>query len=90
MRQCVRDLDAWLDDTAASGLGPFMSLARAFGPTEQEDARLTLRWSTGPVEGHVTRVKSVSSDDLDQRFSNGCSTIRPRWGGDQVKQTNWY
>jgi transposase len=27
-RQCVRDLDAWLADAAASGLGPFMSLAR--------------------------------------------------------------
>jgi transposase len=58
VHHCVRDLDAWLDDAAASGLGPFMSLARGIQADRAAvDAGLTLRWSTGPVEGHVTRVK---------------------------------
>jgi transposase len=58
VRQCVRDLDVWLADAAASGLGPFMSLARGIQSDRMAvDAGLTLRWSTGPVEGHVTRVK---------------------------------
>src|SRR5207302_2861329 len=58
VRQCVRDLDLWLNDAAASGLGPFMSLARGIQADRAAvNAGLTLRWSTGPVEGHVTRVK---------------------------------
>jgi transposase len=58
VRQCVRDLDAWLEDAAASELGPFMSLARGIQADRAAvNAGLTLRWSTGPVEGHVTRVK---------------------------------
>ncbi|MBV9898802.1 MAG: ISL3 family transposase [Chloroflexi bacterium] len=58
VRQCVRDLDDWLADAAASGLGPFMSLARGIQADRAAvNAGLTLRWSTGPVEGHVTRVK---------------------------------
>jgi transposase len=58
VRQCVRDLDAWLQDATASGLGPFMSLARGIQADRAAvNAGLTLRWSTGPVEGHVTRVK---------------------------------
>jgi transposase len=57
-RQCVRDLDDWLEDAAASGLAPFMSLARGIQADRAAvNAGLTLRWSTGPVEGHVTRVK---------------------------------
>jgi transposase len=58
VRQCVHDLDEWLEDAAASGLAPFMSLARGIHADRAAvDAGLTLRWSTGPVEGHVTRVK---------------------------------
>ena len=35
-----------------------MSLARGIQADRAAvDAGLTLRWSTGPVEGHVTRVK---------------------------------
>lgn len=58
VRKCVRDLDLWLEDAAASGLGPFMSLARGIQADRAAvNAGLTLHWSTGPVEGHVTRVK---------------------------------
>jgi transposase len=58
VRQCVRDLDDWLVDAAASALSPFMSLARGIQADRAAvNAGLTLRWSTGPVEGHVTRVK---------------------------------
>ena len=52
------DLDDWLTDAAASGLRPFMALARRIRSDRAAvNAGLTLRWSTGPVEGHVTRVK---------------------------------
>ena len=58
VRRCVRELDAWLEDAVASGLGPFMSLARGIQVDRAAvDAGLTVRWSTGPVEGHVTRLK---------------------------------
>jgi transposase len=64
VRQCVRDLDDWLADAAASGLGPFMSLAGGIQADRAVvNAGLTLHWSTGPVEGHVTRVKLQSGVD---------------------------
>jgi transposase len=58
VRKCARDLSQWLEDAHASGLRPFMSLARGI----QSDLTavlngLTFDWSTGPVEGHVTRTK---------------------------------
>jgi transposase len=58
VRKCARDLSQWLDDAQSSGLRPFMSLARGI----QSDLAavlngLTFDWSTGPVEGHVTRTK---------------------------------
>ncbi len=58
VRHSIRDLEAWLNDASASGLGPFMSLARGIQADRAAvDAGLTLHWSTGVVEGHVTRVK---------------------------------
>ena len=52
------ELDVWLQDATTSGLGPFMSLARGIQADRAAvNAGFTLRWSTGPVEGHVTRVK---------------------------------
>jgi transposase len=57
-RRNVRDLDKWLKDAAASGLRPFASLAH--GIRLDYDAvvnGLKLPWSTGPVEGTVTRAK---------------------------------
>jgi transposase len=57
-RRNVRDLDIWLKDAATSGLRPFTSLAH--GIRLDYDAvvnGLKLPWSTGPVEGTVTRAK---------------------------------
>ena len=58
VRKSARDLNPWLEDAQASGLRPFMSLARGI----QADLTAVLNglrfdWSTGPVEGHVTRTK---------------------------------
>ena len=57
-RRSVRELDDWLADAIESGLRPFVSLAHGI----QDDRAavmngLTLPWSTGPVEGTVTRAK---------------------------------
>ncbi len=57
-RRGIRDLDTWLDDATASELAPFVSLAHGIQADRAAvDAGLSLRWSTGPVEGHVTRAK---------------------------------
>jgi transposase len=58
VRKNTHDLAEWLEDAQASGLRPFMSLARGI----QSDLTAVLNglrfdWSTGPVEGHVTRTK---------------------------------
>lgn len=57
-RRSVRDLDRWLTDAVCSGLRPFVSLAHGM---ESDYAAvvngLKLPWSTGPVEGTVTKVK---------------------------------
>ena len=60
VRRSVRDLDQWLEDAATSELRPFASLSR--GIQADRDAvvnGLTLAWSTGPVEGTVTRIKLI-------------------------------
>jgi transposase len=51
-------LEAWLQQAATSSLAAFQRLAKSF----QRDyaavkAGLTLRWSSGPVEGHINRLK---------------------------------
>ncbi len=62
-RQLVatRDLPAlapWLADAHASGLASFISFARGVDADRAAvEAALKLPWSTGPVEGHVHRVK---------------------------------
>jgi transposase len=57
-RRGLRDLNTWLDDAIASELAPFVSLAHGIQADRAAvDAGLTLPWSTGPVEGHVTRAK---------------------------------
>jgi transposase len=57
-RRSIRDLDTWLQDAESSGLASFASFARGI-QTDRTAVNngLTLPWSTGPVEGHVTRVK---------------------------------
>jgi transposase len=56
----VAALDAWLTETRASALAPFVSLANGI---EQDraavEAALTTPWSNGPVEGHVHRLKLI-------------------------------
>jgi transposase len=56
-RHGIRDLDTWLNDATASELTPFVSLAHVQADRAAVDAGLSLPWSTGPVEGHVTRAK---------------------------------
>lgn len=48
----------WLSDAAATGLAPFERLAKGFEDDRSAIlAAIALTWSTGPVEGHITRVK---------------------------------
>ena len=57
-RRSVRDLVQWLADAADSGLRPFVSLAHGIQVDYTAVVNgLKLPWSTGPVEGTVTRVK---------------------------------
>lgn len=57
-RRDVAALDAWLAEAKASGLLPFVSLAQGIAADRAAvEAALTTPWSTGPVEGHVHRVK---------------------------------
>jgi transposase len=58
--QTGHQLDAWLSSAEASRLPEFQSFAKGI----QQDkaavlAGLTLPWSTGPVEGHVNRLKLI-------------------------------
>jgi transposase len=53
-------LDAWLQQAATSSLAVFRRLAQSF----QRDyaaikAGVTLPWSSGPVEGHINRLKML-------------------------------
>ena len=53
-------LDTWLADARASGLPPFVTFATGLANDRAAvDAALTLPWSTGPVEGHVHRLKLI-------------------------------
>jgi transposase len=48
----------WLDDTANSGSAPFERLAKGLKADRSAVVNaISLTWSTGPVEGHITRVK---------------------------------
>jgi transposase len=59
-RRNVRDLDKWLEDAATSELRPFVSLSHGIQADRAAVVNgLTLPWSTGPVEGTVTRVKLI-------------------------------
>jgi transposase len=53
-------LEEWLIRAAQSSLRPFQRLAKSFRrDLEAVKAGLTLPWSTGPVEGHINRLKMV-------------------------------
>ena len=54
----VAMLAAWLADAQASALASFVSMANGIvADRAAVEAALTTPWSTGPVEGHVHRVK---------------------------------
>ena len=56
----MRDLDQWLKDAEASELRPFASLSHGIQSDRAAVVNgLTLPWSTGPVEGTVTRIKML-------------------------------
>jgi transposase len=81
-------LDAWLQQAATSSLVGFRRLAKSF----QRDyaavrAGVTLPWSTGPVEGHINRLKMLKRhmfgrarlDLLSRRF-----VLAPQMGQGQA------
>ena len=56
--QTGHHLDAWLGEAEASRLPEFQSIARGIHQDKAAVlAGLTLPWSTGPLEGHVNRLK---------------------------------
>jgi len=56
----VAGLGCWLTKAQASGLAPFVSLAKGLQDDRAAvEAGLRLPWSNGPLEGLVTRVKLV-------------------------------
>lgn len=58
--QDVAALDTWLTAAARSELAPFERLARTLNADRKAVlAAVELPWSTGPVEGHITRVKLI-------------------------------
>jgi transposase len=62
-RRSVRDLIRWLVDAEESGLRPFVSLAHGIHADYAAVVNgLKLPWSTGPVEGTVTRVKLLKRE----------------------------
>jgi transposase len=67
-RRSVRDLDQWLEDAAASALRPFASLSHGIQADRAAVVNeLTLPWSTGPVEGTVTKVKLLQRQGMAGR-----------------------
>ena len=62
-RQSTGDLDTWLKSARTSGIRQFLSFARSI---EQDKAAvlagLTLAYSTGPVEGHINRLKLIKRE----------------------------
>jgi len=70
-------LDEWLARAGASSLAPFRRFAkRLWSDYDAVKAGVTLKWSNGPVEGHINRLKMVKRtlfgrakiDLLSQRF----------------------
>ena len=56
--QAHEQLDAWLAAAAGSGVPDLVTFANGLRRERAELlAALTRPWSTGPVEGHVTRLK---------------------------------
>jgi transposase len=64
-RQTLRDrqvdaLRAWIADARDSDLRPFQAFANGLlDDWSAVEAAFTTSWSTGPVEGHVNRIKLI-------------------------------
>jgi len=62
-RRVVRDrdlagLNRWLEDAASSNLPSFVGFTRGIAvDRDAVVAAFTQAWSTGPVEGHVHKIK---------------------------------
>lgn len=53
-------LEAWLKTTAASGVPDLQTFATGLREESAAlEAALRLPWSTGPVEGQITRLKLI-------------------------------
>lgn len=54
----VEELDHWLSEASQSGLPPLQRLAKSLANDRAAVlAGIELKWSTGPVEGQITRLK---------------------------------
>jgi transposase len=59
-RESKRPLADWLAKAEQSSVTELRSLAASLRPAEAAvAAALTERWSNGPVEGHVNRLKTI-------------------------------
>lgn len=77
-RRSVRELDQWLEDAAASELRPFVSLAHGIQADRSTVVNgLILTWSTGPVDGTVTKVKLIKRQGYG-RASKGTEETDPQ------------
>lgn len=74
-----RDLEQWMTSAAATGepsLQSFVTGLRA--DQDAVTAGLTLRWSSGVVEGHVNRIKMLNARCTDARTPT-CSAAASSW-----------
>ena len=56
----VAELDAWLQQVQSSSLADLATFARGLEPDRAAiEAAITEKWSNGPVEGHVNRLKLI-------------------------------
>jgi transposase len=70
-------LDGWLDAAAASSLPDLVTFADGLRRERTELlAALTLPWSTGPVEGHITRLKLIKRQGYGRA---GLDTLKRRF-----------
>ncbi len=70
-------LDAWLEAAADSSVPDLVTFANGLRRERTELlAALTLPWSTGPVEGHITRLKLIKRQGYGRA---GLATLKRRF-----------
>ena len=70
-------LDPWLEAASGSGLPDLVTFADGLRRERAELlAALTLPWSTGPVEGHITRLKLIKRQGYGRA---GLATLKRRF-----------